>query len=208
MDVFREEESFNVFSPLSTCFWKKKSPENHDPNSVWQTVLPPGEISLPDIQLHASSRGCRQRVKRTIVHDRTAAPIFSFQARSSGERSVGRNIPLFWFIALQQPHHCSAEHSHSARGSRGVLHTCLLSPQLSTALHSASPDKQLRKATRESLLATSVQLWAHLSTLIKCLIFIHASFHSDKHQEQPNYVFLTPQLVFINLICTYLHITP
>lgn len=176
--------------------------------TVWHAVVPPGEISLPDIQLHTNSQGCHQRVKRTIVHDHTAAPIFSFQACSMGEGSIGRNIPPFWFIAVWQPHHWSAVRLHGTRGSSGVLRTCLLWPWLFTVLHSASPDKQLHKGTREGLLATSVQLWARLSTLIECLLFIHVSFHSDKHQKQSNYVFLTTQLVFINLIYTHLHITP
>ena len=196
-----------MFFPLFLHVFEK-SPENRDPNSVWHAVVPPREISLSDIQLHAESQGCHQRVKRTIAHDCTAAPIFSFQARSTGEGSIGRNIPLFWFIAVWQPHHWSAAHLHGTRGSGGVLRTCLLLPRLSTVLHCASPDKQLHKGTRESLLATSIQLWARLSTLIRRLLFIHGSFHSDKHQKEPNYVFLTTQLVFINLIYTYLHITP
>lgn len=49
---------------------------------------------------------------------------------------------------------------------------------------------------------------ACLSRLIKCLLFIHGSFRSDKHQKQPNYAFLTTQPVFVNSICAYLHIAP
>lgn len=156
----------------------KKSPEYHEPNSVGHTVLPTGEISLPDIHLHANSHGCHQGIKRTIVHDHTAPPVFAFQARSAGERSTGRNIPLFWFIALWWPHHWSAKHLHSSRGSGGVLRTCLLPPWLSTALHSASPDKQLGNGARGSLLATSVQLGArHISPLWlnACFLFMAPS---------------------------------
>lgn len=148
---------------------------------------------------------CHQQVERTKVRDRTAAPLFSFQACSTEEGSAGRDLPLFWFTAVWQPHHWSAVRLPSTRGSWGVLSTCLLPPRLSAVLRGASPDKQLHKGTRETLLATSLQLWARLSMLIKCLLFIHGSFHSDKHQRQPNYVFLSIQLVFINLIYTYLH---
>lgn len=163
-----------------------------------------GKSTYPSFSFMLTPKGCHQWVKRMKVHDRTAAPLFSFQACSTEEGSTGRDMPLFWFIAVWQPHHWNAARLHGTQGSRGVLSTCLLLPRLSAVLHSASPDKQLHKATRETLLVTSVQLRAHLSTLIKSLLFIHGSFHSDKHQKQPNYVFLATQLVFINLIYTYL----
>lgn len=168
---------------------------------VCGTLVPSGEISLPAIQLHANSRECQQQVKRTLVHDRIAAPIFSFQAFSSGKGSICRNMPLFWFIAVWQPHHWSAVHLHSMQGSGDVLSICLHLPWLSTVPHSASPDKQLHKGTRENLLAAS------MLQLNACFLFMAPSTPINFRNSLIMF-FLTIQLVFINLFYVYPHITP
>lgn len=87
------------------------------------------------------------------------------------------------------------------QGSRGVLSICLLLPWLSTVPHSASPDKQLHKWTRESLLATS------MLQLNACFLFMVPSTPLNFRNSLIMF-FLAIQLVFINLFYMYSHVTP
>lgn len=200
INVFRVERGFNVCSPSFYMFLKttlrimRKNSTWHISNAIWGNQI----TQCPASCLVPSMPSVSQKGNSVWPYDLTVAPVFPFQALSTGEAEI---YLCFHLLACGSP---IAEmlHAWMATGGSGyVLCTYLLLLWRSTTLRSASPDKQPKWA-RESLLATSMELRACLSMLIKCLLLIHGSFHADKHQEQPNYVF---HVSYVFMYYTYLH---
>lgn len=197
INVFRVERGFNVCSPSFYMFLKttlrimRKNSTWHISNAIWGNQI----TQCPASCLVPSMPSVSQKGNSVWPYCSSRIPFPSTLHRR------GRNIPLFSFVGMWQPHCWNAARLDGHGGSGYVLCTCLLLLWRSTTLHSASPDKQPKWA-RESLLATSMELRACLSMLIKCLLLIHGSFHADKHQEQPNYVF---HVSYVFMYYTYLH---
>lgn len=188
-----------MFFPLFLHVFEK-GPENHDPISVWHTVVPPGEISFPDIQFHAESQGCHQQIKMTTVHDHAAAPIFSFQARST---EAGMYL---WSDLL--PYDRPTREMH-LQGTE-VMEVCSVHApfchdfpsRCAVLLQTNSFIKELGEVCLRQTYS-----YKHISPrgLNACVLFMAPSILINIRNSL---IMFFSQLVFINLIYTYLHITP